>query len=167
MIGLYPACTARHSGLVAKKVILKSSMNFEGVNYNEAARYCVMMYDKFEIRANGIERVVPVRRHKKGKKPGVTGCGPLSKHKDDEELWLFPTTEPTELEKRRLLACCVEIGIRKAFTSHLYKFAGQTFLQLDGGPIGVRLAGAVARVVMGEWDPALNNSMKKKELLFW
>ena len=167
VVGLYPACTAKHSGLVAKKVILKSSMKFEGVNYREAARYCAMMYDKFEIRANGIERVVPIRRHKKGSKPGVTGCGPMSKHKNDEELWLFPNMEPTELEKRRLLACCTEIGIRKAFSSHLYKFAGRTFLQLDGGPIGVRLAGAVARVVMGEWDLALSNIMKANKMLIW
>ena len=49
----------------------------------------------------------------------------------------------------------------------MYSFAGKTYLQQDGGPIGVRLAGAVARVVMGEWDLQLNTMMKENRMISW
>ena len=167
VVGLYPACKASHSGLLAKQAVLESQMQFEGINYLEAARYCAMKLDRFEIRVNGLERVLPTRRFRKGTRPGVTGKGPLGKSSNDDELWVFPKAEPTELEKRRLIAACVEIGVKKAFTSHLYSFAGKVYLQQDGGPIGVRLAGAVARVVMGAWDFQLNTIMKENGMVTW
>ena len=142
-------------------------MKIDNVNYKEAARYCAMKYGKAEILANGIARVVPSRRFRKGTKPGVTGAGPRSKYSDDEEVWKFPDVEPTEIEKRKLIACCAEIGIRTVFTSHLYQFNGKIFLQQDGGPIGVRLSGAVARAVMGEWDATLNSILATNRLLVW
>ena len=114
VVGLYPACKASHSGLLAKQAVLSSKMQFEGINYVEAARYCAMKLDKFEIRLNGLERVLPTRRFRKGTKPGVTGKGPLGKNSNDDELWVFPKTEPTEIEKRRLIAVCVEIGVKKS-----------------------------------------------------
>ena len=126
-----------------------------------------MKMDRFEIRANCLERVTPVRKFRKGSKPGVTGKGPMGKQSNDEEQWEFPDVEPTELEKRRLIGACVEIGVKKVFTSHLYSFAGKVYLQSDGGPIGVRLAGTVARVVMGEWDMSLNRLMKENKMTTW
>ena len=66
-----------------------------------------------------------------------------------------------------MIACCAEIGIRTVFTSHLYQFNGKIFLQQDGGPIGVRLSGAVARAVMGEWDATLNSILATNRLLVW
>ena len=164
VVGLYPACKALHSGQVVKELILKSKMEVRSVNYRECARYCAMKYSKSEIYANGIARVVPTRRFTKGTKPGLTGCGPRGKVADDEEIWVFPDREPTELEKRRLLACNVEIGIRMLFRSHLYQFIGKVYLQNDGGPIGVRLSGAVARAVMGEWDAKINEVFADERL---
>ena len=164
---LYPSLTARHAAKVIKEVILKSKMKWEGINYKEAARYCAMCYDQFEMRANGLDRIAPWRRYRKGCKPGVTGSGPLGMESDDEVIWVFPNREPTELEKKRLLASCFEIAVRVAFTSHMYQFGGKTFLQKDGGPIGVRLAGAAARIVMGEWDARLNSLMEVNSLMVW
>ena len=39
--------------------------------------------------------------------------------------------------------------------SHLYQLAGKVYLQKDGGPIGLELSGALARVVMLLWDREL------------
>ena len=167
VVGLYPACKAFHSGKVGKEMVMKSKMQIEGVNFKEAARYCVMKYSKAEVLANGLTRIVPRRRYRKGTKPGLTGSGPKGKVSDDELVWVFPNTEPTELEKRKLIACCVEIGIRAVFTSHLYEFDGKVYLQKDGGPIGVRLAGTVARAVMAEWDATLNKILESHRITVW
>ena len=68
-----------------------------------------MGYDPFDIRALGLERVVPRRKFRKGTKPGVTGKEPLGREVGDEVRWVFPKTEPTELEKRKLLAAALEM----------------------------------------------------------
>ena len=166
-VGLYPNLEGRQSGRLVRDAFLKSNLTIEGLNYIEAARYVVMGYDLFEIRQMGLERVTPKRRYLKGTKPGVTGVGPLGKNSDDEFQWVFPEVEPTDLEKRKLFAACLEIGIRKAFALHLYQFGGRIYKQTDGGPIGMRLAGSVARIVMAEWGERMLKIMKDNSITVW
>ena len=66
--------------------------------------------------------------------------------------WSFPNFEMTELEERMVVATMVQIGVIVTMNTHLYSFDGRTFLQMAGGPIGLRATGAIARVVMNAWD---------------
>ena len=159
---LYPNLEGRQGGRIVRDAYLQSDLVVEGVNYKETARYVAMGYDPYEVRSMGLERIVPKRRFRKGTKPGVTGKETLSKETEDEIMWCFPVREPTDLEKKRLLA--LEIGVRKAFSLHLYQFGGKYYHQKDGGPIGTRLAGSVARVVMGVWGERMLKIMKKNDI---
>ena len=159
---LYPSLKGRHTARVVRDAALKTKLRVEGMNWQEVARYVAMGYDPFEKRALGLERILPKRRFHKGAKPGVTGKEPLSKAKGDEVRWVFPVREATEDEKRKLLAAALEIGVRAAFSTHLYQFGGQIYHQKDGGPIGTRLAGAAARVVMAEWGDRVREILKKE-----
>ena len=38
----------------------------------------------------------------------------------------------------------------------MYHFGGETYLQLDGGPIGARLTMAIAKLVMQQWKEEFN-----------
>ena len=60
----------------------------------------------------------------------------------------------TEEERRGILAGVMEVMVELLFSTHLYSFGGNTYLQKDGGPIGLRGTCAVARVLMCEWDMA-------------
>ena len=161
---LYPSCEGKHSGRCVREAAMKSQLKVEGWNYIEAARYVAIGYDKFETREFGLDRVVPKRRFHKGRNPGVTGVEPLSGYIEDEEKWIFPRVEPTELEKRKLVAACLDIAVREAFSLHLYQFGGRIYHQKDGGPIGMRLAGAAAKIVMGEWSERLLNIMENNKV---
>ena len=165
--GLYPSLQGRQSGRLVKEAYMKSSLEVEGINYKETARYIAMEYDRFEIRQMGLERLIPSRRYIKGAKPGVTGKEPLSKEVEDEVRWVFPPGVPTTIEKRKLLAAALEIGVRKAFSLHLYQFGGKFYHQRDGGPIGMRLAGSVARIVMGEWGVRLRKILSENNIKCW
>ena len=171
VVSLYPSCKALTSARIVKMLILKSEMKIENINYREAARYCAMRYGKAEILANKLSRIVPKRKFKKGSKPDITGYCPMKKNVDElteeEEIWVFPSAEPTEEEKKMLIACSIEIGVRAVFLNHLYEFDGKIYLQQDGGPIGVRLAGTVARAVMASWDASLNNIIEENKLVSW
>ena len=43
-------------------------------------------------------------------------------------------------------------AVKAVFTTHTYQFGGRFIHQTSGGPIGLRATGAVARVVIGDWD---------------
>ena len=72
--------------------------------------------------------------------------------------------EPTEHEKKLLLATVVEVGVRTVFETHLYQFAGSTYHQQAGGPIGLRATGAIAGIVMGQWDISLMKLLADNEM---
>ena len=77
--GLYPSLQGRQSGMLVKEAYMKKSLEVEGINYKEAARYIAMEYDRFDIRHMGLERLIPRIMYNKGTKHGVTGKEPLSK----------------------------------------------------------------------------------------
>ena len=63
-----------------------------------------------------------------------------------------PERSPTRGEKRQMLALLLELMIVRVMGNHAYSFNGTNKLQLDGGPIGLKLSGALAKVVMLSWS---------------
>ena len=62
-----------------------------------------------------------------------------------------PERDLDENQKRFILSKVVKVAIIAVFKNHLYTFNGVTYVQLAGGPIGLRLTSIVARVVMDSW----------------
>ena len=148
---LFPSMLADLTGRLVGDAARETDLNFEGLNYKEIARYVRFGMEEFEIKAYGLEKIVPWRRFHQGATPRIIGREPLSKHSDDEVRWIFPNREPTKIEEKNLLAAALEIGVRTSFTNHIYQFGGRTYRQSKGGPIGLRITMAAARIVMNEW----------------
>ena len=51
-----------------------------------------------------------------------------------------------------MLGIMVGEMVKLCFEGHVYEFGGAWYLQKKGGPIGLRLSGAVAALVMIVWD---------------
>ena len=149
---LYPSLDEAMSSKIAKKSVMESKVKIKGVNYKEAARYVALNSSESEVRFSGLRRILPWRRYRKGTRPGVTGPGPTGPSTDDEEQWTFPRVELTEMVKTKLVATVVEIGVKTVFRTHVYQFGGRYYHQQRGGPIGLRATGAIAKIVMAEWD---------------
>ena len=165
---LFPSLSAQRSGRIVREVVLESDMKFEGVDYRAAAMLVRYGMDHFEIRKLGLERIVPKRRYHRGQEPGVTSKEALGGDGDrDEDKWIFPPREPTETEKRSLIAACLEIGVRTSFRNSVYQFGGQYYLQTNGGPIGARVTMAVSRIVMYDWGKKLRNILREAEIKIW
>ena len=162
-----PSLKIMMTARLVKEEAMKSKIKFIGLNYKELARYVRIGYDHFEIRAMKLDRIVPRRRYNRGTEPGITGKEPLGREADDEEKWVFPEREPTEMEKRNLLAASLEIAVRAAFKSHTYKFAGAIYQQVEGGPIGMRLTGACAKIVMGVWSRKFKQILREADVALW
>ena len=57
-----------------------------------------------------------------------------------------PKNKPNKEQRKTMIAMAIELGVKAVMRSHLYQFNGEIYLQSEGGPIGLELAGAVARV---------------------
>ena len=151
-VSLYPNLMKVESADEVAQAVIESEVKWEGINWKEAVRYIALCHDELWCRSSRLARVLPRRRHKKGTRPGVTGAGPRGPEEDGEEQWKFPPVELAELEKRHIMAEVMRIGVETMFQTHAYSFGGATYIQSEGGPIGLRSTCAVARVVMARWD---------------
>ena len=66
--------------------------------------------------------------------------------------WVPSKYVPTEVEIKSIIAEFVKQVIKMTFNGHVYKFGNKIYLQNKGGPIGLRLSGAVARLVLLWFD---------------
>ena len=147
---LFQSMSSHNTARVVRDVFLESRLEVRGINYTSAAMYVRYGYTDIEIRAAGLERIVPVRKFTRGRAPGITSAE--AKHAEAErakDKWVFPDLEPTELEKRKLMAAVLEIGVRAAWENSVYQFGGKYYLQQKGGPTGARVTMAASRVVTG------------------
>ena len=146
VVALFPSIKSRNTGLIVRKRIEK----IEGFSYKRGARY-VMMNRKYTSDLHELWGVLPYRRKNTGTEPGMFGKNVNSKNESDVDMdsqWVFPKREPTEHQKRLIVARVGEIGLRVVFEHFSYKFAGQSYQQAEGGPIGARATMAAARLVM-------------------
>ena len=131
---------------------MKTKIDFDNVDYGEGVKYIAMNSTEEECRTSDLRRVLPRRRGKTGTRPGVTGEDPLGRERGGQDQWIMPRVKLTDLEKRKIVATVIRIGVVTMFNTHLYTFAGKYFLQKQGGPIGLRSTCAVARITMLDWD---------------
>ena len=47
----------------------------------------------------------------------------------------------------------------------MYQLDGKVYLQTEGGPIGLELSGALARVIMLLWTESYSGGLKRQQLI--
>ena len=147
---LFGSMSARQTARVVRDAYIGSEMKVEGVDYESAAMYVRYGNSDAEIRAQKLARVVPVRRHTRGRAPGVTSAESLhADHNKQEDKWVFPNVEYTETEKRLLIGAVLEIAVRTVWENSCYSFGGRYYHQQQGGPTGRRITMAAARIIVG------------------
>ena len=102
----------------------------------------------------------------RGKEPSITGPEAKGCHKESEQ-WTYPKLDPSQYEKKVLLAACLGVAVHECFRSHTYMFAGEIFRQLVGGGIGLRLTGVVAKMRMTRWARMVLCSLKALGVTVW
>ena len=155
---LYPSLLANQSTKIVTEVFMETDLIIEGVDWSETGKYLAINLSKDEINELGLQELVSTRAKKGGRSPGMTTAEIMGKlHREDEEevqsLFNPPKMLPTAREKKILLAQVLKTAMLAVLQNHTYQFEnGQIRLQNDGSPIGLEMAGALARVVMIWWD---------------
>ena len=72
---LYPSLDIDFTIEKVCELITNSTIEFEGLNYKELSLYLSFMRTEEELQQMELDDVCPKRRHKRGPKPKITGCG--------------------------------------------------------------------------------------------
>ena len=114
VVALFPSILSRSTGIIVRNRAEKNPLEFKGFNYKQGARY-IKMHEHLTCNLHEIKDILPKRAKKKGVAPGVTGEGVMNKDEEDEDMehqWTFPKKEPTDMQKRQIIARVAEIGVR-------------------------------------------------------
>merc|ERR1711867_274970 len=99
------------------EAVLKSKVEWVDLDYLEGCRLIALNKGEEWCRSSKLSRVLPRRRVKAGKKkaqgrkPRVTGKGPMGPNVGDQEQWEFPPVTLTEDEKKLVVATIVSIVV--------------------------------------------------------
>ena len=69
--------------------------------------------------------------------------------------------DPTMMQKKRMIASMLQVLVKTLMKNHHYQFDGKLYLQQTGGPIGLKLSGVLARLVMLKFDKLYLERLKK------
>ena len=88
-------------------------------------------------------------RHNRGRRPTILTVD----SEDSKERWIWKKHPDSfsPQEKRKLLGKVVEILVKVTFENHFYKWNNNIYRQTRGGPIGLRAAQSLARIIMDFW----------------
>ena len=137
-VQLFPSLRAIETSTVIREatteIINKSGLKIEGLDFKEIAKYVRMNLSDVEIRNRKLTRLVPFRKYRRGRFPGMTGNEATKRHIPEEESkFVYPNVDPTEEEKTNLFATALEIAVKFMFTHHVYTFGSERFKQRDSG----------------------------------
>ena len=132
----------------------KCGLEYEGVDWAEVGKHLAVCLSRQELEQLGISEVVPKRKGAERKVTMAYLDGGKNKKNTAkwDKLWDMPQRLPTRNEKSKMIAKTLEIVTKEVMSKHYYAVGNTVKKQTDGGPIGLQLTGAVARVVMLWWD---------------
>ena len=86
---------------------------------------------------------------------------------DPEDNWIFPREPVTREEKKKLFGKVLEVLVKTTFANHIYSYRNKLYKQMNGGAIGLRLTGVVARLVMDKWAQLFMERMTQAEIIVY
>ena len=150
-VSLFPNLKKEETARELFKEVVSSQVEVKGVSWKEMSRYIAINSTVEEQEEWQVADYVAKRRHTKGPVPGMTSKDVMREEKDCGLQWRLVSEEPGDETKRRMLGACLAIAVKYVFSSHLYTFGGKVMRQEDGGPIGLRLTCALAKLRMAVW----------------
>ena len=174
-----PSLKADEVAKLVAKAFSESNLEVE-VDDLALGLYLALTVSRAELTKLGLARVTNTwkKADTGSSPPGITTAEVFGKVKDEEEteiedgedteddkvdksLFDLPKASPTYLQRRKMISLAIEVGIKACMKGHMYQIDGKIYLQSDGGPIGLELSGALARVTMLLWDRQLLRRLDK------
>ena len=155
---LYPSLDQDAAAEVVAQLVYESEVRFNGINWRCVQTFLASNHTEEELKQQGIAHLIPDRVFSLGRRPGPTTPELSMKIPQDKEMPPYSKWKSTDIrtltsqQKKLLLTRAVKTAVKVIFKNHVYQFGGVYYLQVSGGPIGLRLTSVVARIVMDRWS---------------
>ena len=161
--GMFPALQHEAVARTCREEFLRSDLVVEEVDVEALGLYLAILYQdrRGELVDLGLDGVVQKRRHPRARKILITTEEVLEPGERTVSKFLPMETQPTSEQVKLMLAIALEAGILAVFKHHYYSFDQDVKLQQDGAPIGMKISGAVGKVVMMAWVKEYKAKMEK------
>ena len=156
---LYPSMEWKEIVTSVKELIESSDKEVENVDYWEIGKYLAVTMPREEIAREGLTNVIPDRIEETGREISVAYLC----NNNNVDKWK-KARKPGNKQKKKMVALAVAEGVKACMSHHVYCVGDKTFLQQDGGPIGLELTGAVSRSFMWRWDKLYLEKVKKAKI---
>jgi len=164
VVALYPSLDIDEVTEVIGEMIKKTDVTLEGVDYKEIGLYLAITKDTKYLEDVGIQGLCPKRRQKLGRKPTLTGQA-ATNLVDRQIVWQPAEREPEEEEEKKVLVSeAIKVVLEFIMKNHMYSFADQKKKQGKGGPIGLVLTDATAKIFMTWWDKKVKEQAAREGL---
>ena len=163
-VALFPSLRKEETATTVFEEVVRSRVQVEGLSWKESARYVKINSEPWEAQRFRVSHLLPRRRYTRGPAPGMTSSDVLTGKQDSDTQWIFPDITPTAADERRLLAAALALAVRFIFSTHMYTFGGRVYLQSDGGPIGLRLTCALAKLRMAVFARTLKQILSTNHI---
>ena len=65
---------------------------------------------------------------------------------------------------KKIVGCVMELAVLTVMETHIYSFEGELFLQVIGGPIGLRSTAVIANLIMKIWNSTYLTLLNKEQI---
>ena len=123
------------------------------VDERELGLYLAIIFQKErrkELELKHLDEVVPRRKHEAAKNI-LMSTEEITERSEFHQARRDPTKEGV----RRMTGVAFEEAVKTAMRNHVYTFNGEVRRQSEGGAIGNKLTGAMAKVYMSRWTRQL------------
>ena len=142
---LYPSIDLDDTMSAIHEVMNRTNLEFD-ITWKEVSKF-IAVSQGYSV-DDDLQEFIPDRDTQVGRRRTTAF---LSQPNDDKWVWKNHR-EPTEVEKRRLFTTMLKIVVTFMMKNHVYTFDGKYYRQVKGGPIGLRLTGVLAKLVMIEFS---------------
>ena len=112
-----------------------------------------------------LHTVCPKRKHRRGPRPRITGCGTEENEEKRHAPWIFPDISSANREtRRRMMVEAIRVVLKVLMETHTYEFANEIRRQRKGGAIGMELTGVVAQIFMVWWDKEFIRKLQEVDI---
>ena len=156
---LYPSLKPLEAARLTRIAVLESNVEFQDVDFTKALRYLYVVGGVELLDRAGVVRHTPKWLGKRGDLLTVGGT-----KTNQDKYWKDSSKTIHRWEQKNIVASLLEVGVIIAMGTHMYSFNGVTYIQLLGGPIGLRLTAALANLVMSFFDMALKKLFAREKI---
>ena len=158
---MFPSLDIVEVARAVSEDFVNSDLEIE-VDERELGLYLAIIFQKErrkELELKHLDEVVPRRKHEAAK--NILMSTEEITERSERTVSKFHTAcrEPTREEVRRMMGVALEETVKTAMRNHVYTFNGEVRRQSEGGAIGNKLTGAMAKVYMNRWTRQLKYNL--------